>query len=106
MLNVQFPVCLFYFVCDRAGSSLQCVAVSLQHLLLKRYLWHTGLVLWLVGSSQTVDGTHVTCMGRWLINHWTTREALVSTCDDAAKTRMYLCTFLVVPWDKLLESNC
>ena len=33
------------------------------------------------------------------------QRALVCTCEDAAKTCMYLCTFLVVPWDKLLESN-
>ena len=28
-----------------------------------------------VGSSQTRDGTHVPCIGRWVPNHWTTREA-------------------------------
>ena len=34
--------------------------------------------VWLrhVGSSQNKDGTHVSCIGRWIRNHWTTREAL------------------------------
>jgi len=27
-----------------------------------------------VGSSQTRDGTYVPCIGRWILNHWTTRE--------------------------------
>ena len=39
-------------------------------------LWRTGLVaLWHVGSSQTRAQTHVTCIGRWILNHCTTREA-------------------------------
>ena len=27
-----------------------------------------------VGSSWTRDRTHVPCIGRWILNHWTTRE--------------------------------
>ena len=27
-----------------------------------------------MGSSQTRDRTHVPCTGRWILNHWTTRE--------------------------------
>ena len=27
-----------------------------------------------VGSSQIGDQTHVPCIGRWILNHWTTRE--------------------------------
>ena len=35
----------------------------------------TGLiVLWNVGSSWTRDQTWVPCTGRWILNHWTTRE--------------------------------
>ena len=30
--------------------------------------------LWLVESSQTRDRTHVPCIGRWILNHWSTRE--------------------------------
>ena len=34
-----------------------------------------GLVaLWHVGSSQTMDRTCVPCIGRWILNHCTTRE--------------------------------
>ena len=35
----------------------------------------TGLVTpWHVGSSQTGDRTCVLCVGRWILNRWTTRE--------------------------------
>ena len=27
-----------------------------------------------VGSSQTRDQTGVPCIGRWILNHWTTRQ--------------------------------
>ena len=30
-----------------------------------------------VGSSQTRDQTHDPCIGRWILNPWTTREALL-----------------------------
>ena len=32
--------------------------------------------LWHVGSSQGRDWTHVSCIDRWILNHWTTREIL------------------------------
>ena len=39
-------------------------------------LWHTSLVaLRHVGSSRTRARTRVPCMGRWILNHCTTREA-------------------------------
>ena len=42
-----------------------------------QWLWRTGFVApWHVGSSQTRDRTHVPCLGRWILNHWTTREVL------------------------------
>ena len=37
--------------------------------------WHKGLVVPLhVGPSRTREGTHVPCIGRQILNHWTTRE--------------------------------
>ena len=40
-------------------------------------LWAEGLAAtWHVGSSQTRDRTHVPCIGRWMLNRWSTREAL------------------------------
>ena len=33
----------------------------------------------LVGSSQARNQTHMLCIGRWILNHWTIREAL-GTC--------------------------
>ena len=31
-----------------------------------------------VGSSQTTDPTCVSCIGKWILYHWVTREALKS----------------------------
>ena len=42
----------------------------------RRELPHTGLVaLRRVGSSRTRDRTHVPCIGRRILNPWTTKEA-------------------------------
>ena len=39
-------------------------------------LWCTGLVaLWHVESSQIRDWTCVSCIGRWVLYHWATKEA-------------------------------
>ena len=39
-------------------------------------MWHTGLVAQRhVESCQTRDQTGVPCIARWILNHWTTREA-------------------------------
>ena len=41
-------------------------------------MWCMGLAaLQHVGSSQTRDGTHVPCISRQILNHWTTREVLL-----------------------------
>ena len=43
-------------------------------------LWCPGLVaLRHVGSSPTRDRTHVSCIGRQILHHWATREALMWT---------------------------
>ena len=45
-------------------------------------MWHTGLVaLQYVESSWTRDQTHVPCVGRWILNPWTTREVLGITSE-------------------------
>ena len=41
-------------------------------------LWGTGLVApQHMESSRTGDRTRVPCIGSWILNHWTTREAPV-----------------------------
>ena len=78
-------------------SSLWCAGFSLRWLVL---LWSTGsrhagfsscgsraqaqqlwrmslAALWHVGSSQTRARTRVPCIGRWILNHCTTREVLL-----------------------------
>ena len=70
-----------------SGASLQlwCEGLSLWWLLLLwrmgsrvlglQWLQHVGLVtLRHVGSSLSRDQTHVPCIGRWILNHWTTKE--------------------------------
>ena len=38
-------------------------------------LWRTGFVApWHVGSSRTRARTRVPCIGRWILNHCTTKE--------------------------------
>ena len=45
-----------------------------------QWLQHVGLVApWQVGSSWTRDRTLVPCIGKQILNHWTTREALYLT---------------------------
>ena len=69
---------LFFVVCrliavaslvGRVGSGVWSVQAQ--------QLWPKGLVaLRHVGSSQTRDQTCVPCIGRWILNHWMTREVL------------------------------
>ena len=71
---------------SRGYSSLQCTGFSLQWLLLLRStgsraqaqeFWRTGLVAPRhVRSSQTRARTRVPCIGRRILNHCATREAL------------------------------
>ena len=47
-----------------------------------QYLWYPGLVApSYVGSSQTRDRTQVSCIGRWILYHWATREAQKAVLD-------------------------
>ena len=65
------------FVAAHRLSLVMSLGFSLGWLLL---LWskdsrHTGLVApQFVGSSWTRDRTHVPCIARHILNHWTTRE--------------------------------
>ena len=36
-----------------------------------------------MGSSQTRDRTHIACIGRLILNHWTTREVVVTILDSS-----------------------
>ena len=86
-------LCRLYLVSVSASySPLQCKGFSLWWLLLLQSTgsrawaqesWSTGFWLWCGGSSQTRDWTHVPCISRWILNHWTTREV--------QKVRIYWC---------------
>ena len=57
--------------CDVRAPQLWLVGSRAQ----AQQLWRTGLVaLWHVGSSRTRHRTPVPCIGRWILNHWVTRE--------------------------------
>ena len=92
---IVVAVCqLSLVVVSRGYSSLQCVGFSLRWLLLlwstgsrhagfsscgtwAQQSWRTGLVAPRhVGSSQARARTRVPCIGRQILNHCTTREAL------------------------------
>ena len=59
-----------------AGSSAQApVAVAPTLSSTGSIMWCVGLVAQQnVGFSQIRDQTRVPCTGRWILNHWTTRE--------------------------------
>ena len=46
-----------------------------------------------MGSSQTRDWTHISCTGRWILNHWSTREALLGHLVSS-----FLFLFLSIWW--------
>ena len=59
-------------VMSGGNSSLQCVGFSLLWLLtLGR---RDSSAPWHMRSSRTRDWTHVPCIGRQILSHWTTRE--------------------------------
>ena len=61
----------------RGYSLLRWAGFSLRWLLLLRSTGSrcAGLVVpWHVGSFRTKARSHVPCIGRWILNHWATRE--------------------------------
>ena len=75
------PYRLSLVVAIEGRSPLQCEGFSLWWLLFCRAqtLGHTGSVaLQHVASSQARDWTFVSCIGRQILNHWTTREPQLS----------------------------
>ena len=78
-------ICLFLVVLDlrcytQPFSSCEvqvvhCVVTSfVEHV--RRRLWHTGWVTSPhVGPSRTRDRTRGSCISRWILYHWATREA-------------------------------
>ena len=57
-----------------------------------------GILEWVAisisrGSSQPRDRTHISCIGRWILYHWTSREALLLL----PYTKISLCTTWMIP---------
>ena len=86
LTTLGLPCCVGAFLpLWRSGTTLQWWCFSSHRLLLLwspgssacrlQYLWPTDLVApWHVRSSRTRDQTHVPCISRQILNHWTTRE--------------------------------
>ena len=96
------------FSCCRAWA-LGCLGFS-KWGVWDQQLWCTSLVAtWHVKSSQTRDQTCVPCIGRWLLNHWTTTEVprlanLIkkwshSVVSDSLWPRGLWLNRLLHPWD-------
>ena len=90
---------MLVFLLHGGFLSLWCAGFSLQWLLLLR---GTGSVtLWQVDSSWTRDQTHAPCIGKWILNHWTTGEILHLFFLVAV-----LFTMLLVPGVQHSDSAC
>ena len=53
-----------------------------------------------VGSSWSRDWTCIPCIGRWILNHWTTREAREPNLDGSARPcspGLPVCTIVLNP---------
>ena len=60
-------------------------------------LWPTGSAApWHVGSFQTRDRTHVPSIGRWILNHWTTREVQHNFYMHWKTRRLCVTCFIVI----------
>ena len=73
-----------------------------------QYVWCTGLVTPLrMGTSQTRDPTHVSCIGRRILNHWTTTEAhFVSSVTATVTERFPLMILVFQPQSLTLQGCC
>ena len=89
--------------CDTKGySSLQCGDFPLRWLLLLQsmgprvcglqQLRHMVLFApWHEESSRARDQTHVPCIGRWILNHWTTVEVSATSLHCCADVTLRSC---------------
>ena len=70
-------------------------------------LWRTDLEApWHAGSSWIRDQTHVSCIGRWILYHWATREALEGAVEERAEY-LHGCqnhSFNYATWESCLVS--
>ena len=74
LIYYYYLVALGLCCCMRAFSRCRAHA---------HYLWPEGLAASKhMGSSWTRDQTHVPCIGRWILNYKTTREAPKIVCFD------------------------
>ena len=78
LLWVFGAVCALSLVVESRSFSLRCLLLLRLHgsrVPGLQLLWHMGLVApQHVGSSRARDWTHVSCIFREILNHWTTRE--------------------------------
>ena len=116
-----------WFTCGFAVSSLLCEGfLELHWVGVTLWLWWSGFSLWWllflqstgsrvvvalglialghVGSSRIRDQTCVPCIGRWILNHWTTREAPAGGNSDARRN-FHERSFLALHWRPLAQKE-
>ena len=88
----------------RGLRSLQRVAAAPGSRAHSAHLWCTGFVaLRHVGSSQTRDWTRVSCIGRWILHPWATREAPTVLLNLVFRNNLWLLPIQTSPtWDLIL----
>ena len=79
---------------SRCVGFSSCSSWTLERGLSSRGAW-TLIAPQHVESSQTRDWTHVPCIGRWILNHWATREVhgnllIVESWGERMATHVFL----------------
>ena len=70
-------------------------------------LWYPGLVVPRhMGSSQTCDRTHFSCIGRWILNHWTTKAFRVSAQSCPCQVFFGICRGALLGESRLVKGSC
>ena len=82
---ILFNCCRVWLFCNPMHCSPP--GSSVRGILQARILEWVG-ISFCRGSSQPRDRTLVSCIGRWVLYHWVTREAqYVHTCEELTKVR-------------------
>ena len=59
-----------------------------------------------MGSSQTRDWTCVPCIGKWILNHWTTREVWLYAYLSTSTTTSFLMASLCMVHSSHIQIIC
>ena len=66
-------------------------------------LWSSNCSAWAQLTHSTWDQTHISCVGSWILYHWTTTEVLLSILKTLCKHHYYL---IPEVFHYILQRNC